>query len=758
MNFTLTKELVFSLLFFHITFSLFAQTATIKGTITDVQNQDILIGATVRSTAFGAVSDYDGNYELELPAGNHELIISYVGYETQKMNITLADNEVKVLNFELGERSTLLQTATVTSGKYEKPLSELTVSMEVIKPQLAEAINTTSIDEVLQKVPGVEMIDGQANIRGGSGWSYGAGSRVLLLVDDIPALQADAGFPNWDDIPVESLEQLEVVKGAASALYGSSALNGIINARTAYAKAEPETKIATFATVYLDPKNKELVWYDSQPYEAGLSVVHKQKIDKLDLVISGYGLHRRGFRENTKSDYGRITFSPRYRISDRLTVGFNSNFNRGKSESYFYWKGWGNDALRGDTTSYSKSDRFRFYIDPYATYFDRSGNRHKVMSRYFSIDNNNDGGQSNRSHLLYGEYQFQRDFKDLNLVVTAGAVGIYTTVSAPLYGDTTFNTSNIAGYFQIDKKMFERLNLSFGMRYERNELDSPNTINGDTISQETAVESKPVYRFGLNYQITKATFLRASFGQGYRYPTIAEKFTTTSAGIINVVPNASLNSETGWSAEIGIKQGFRVKDWEGFVDIALFQSEYNDMMEFVFVQDPSFGFGFQSQNVGNTRIRGVDFSVAAQGDLLGTKTSLLAGYTYIDPKFQEFTFNDSINSSVDYNILKYRNKHSFKIDVETQIKHFSIGLASNYRSHMEAIDAIFEFFIPGLRDHRMDDTNGSITFDARVAYRFFDNRAKVSIIALNLFNELYTLRPALIEAPTNVTLRLDYRF
>ena len=65
------------------------------------------------------------------------------------------------------------------------------------------------------------MVSSQPNIRGGSGWSYGAGSRVLLLVDDIPALQADAGLAQWDDIPVENIAQIEVVKGAASALYGS---------------------------------------------------------------------------------------------------------------------------------------------------------------------------------------------------------------------------------------------------------------------------------------------------------------------------------------------------------------------------------------------------------------------------------------------------------------------------------------------------------------------------------------------------------
>jgi iron complex outermembrane receptor protein len=106
--------------------------------------------------------------------------------------------------------------------------------MEVIKPSLVENTNATTMESIVDQVPGVNVIDGQANIRGGAGWSYGAGSRVLVLVDDIPQLSADASDAKWTFIPTENLEQVEVIKGATSALFGSSALNGVINFRTAY--------------------------------------------------------------------------------------------------------------------------------------------------------------------------------------------------------------------------------------------------------------------------------------------------------------------------------------------------------------------------------------------------------------------------------------------------------------------------------------------------------------------------------------------
>lgn len=68
----------------------------------------------------------------------------------------------------------------------------------------------------------------------------------MVLLDDMPALQVDAGYANWGDMPVEAIAQVEVVKGASSALYGSSALNGIINFRRLQAGVKPETNAFCF--------------------------------------------------------------------------------------------------------------------------------------------------------------------------------------------------------------------------------------------------------------------------------------------------------------------------------------------------------------------------------------------------------------------------------------------------------------------------------------------------------------------------------
>lgn len=775
-----------TLLLLHLIFFLFqaaAQNGTLQGTVTDAANGDALPGATVKTAGTGAATGNNGAYTLSLPAGNYEVEFSFIGFETRRQNVRLVAGQTVVLNVQLGDTNNLLQQATVTAGKFEKPLGEVTVSLDVLKPKLIQSTNTTAIDGVLGKVPGVSIIDGQASIRGGAGFSYGAGTRVLLLMDDMPALQVDAGFPNWGDFPVENISQVEVLKGAASALYGSSAMNGIINIRTGYARDQPETEAAVFGKFWGSPKDKNKQWWgrDSSeielPIETGFSFSHRRKSGRWDFVLGAFGLYRDSYNRKTYSRYGRITPNIRYRISDRLTVGLNTNINFGRSGSFFIW---GNDSLgayQPGLNSYSNSNgRIRFTIDPSLQYFDEGGNRHKFLGRFYRVHNNNSGNQSNDSQMFYGEYQYQRQMDNIGLVATAGAVGMYTTVDAALYSNGSFTNENYAGYLQLDYKAFNRLNLSAGVRYEHNVQHSPEVIKitetrFDTIPNGVNRESKPVFRFGANYQAGRATYFRASWGQGYRYPTIAEKFINTDFSVGNVVrPNPKLVSETGWTAELGLKQGFHVGTWMGFADLTAFISEYENMMEFV-LAELTVGYdpgpppvflpmaSFESQNVGNTRVKGAEISLTGQGKLGSGTLSLLTGFTWIEPKYKEFNSRIDDGSSVDYNVLKYRYRRSFKLDAEYAWKKFAFGGAVNYNSKMEAIDAIFEADIidpfKGVKHFRQTHTDFTVV-DLRASYQL-TKALKASVLCGNLLNEEYSVRPALLEGPRNYALRLDWK-
>lgn len=767
-----------------------ASFAQVQGRITDHKTQEPLIAATVTAGTIGTVTDMQGKYVLNVPAGEYTIKVSYIGYQNANLKFVLEANEERTIDIALKPSNTVLETATVTSGRYEKPLSETTVSLEVLKTDLLESNNTVDISSILTKVPGVTMVDGQANIRGGAGYSYGAGSRVLVLIDDIPFLTADAGSASWRDIPTENISQIEVVKGAASALYGSSAMNGIINMRTAYATSEPETQITTFATTFMKPKNESLAWWDRAPIEWGGSVIHRQKFDKLDVVVGGLYSYDEGLvkdespeadRDGIFRQYGRLNTNLRYRISDKLTVGIGANVNRGNSTNFFFWKGI-DDLYVGAVSTRSEGEQTRFYIDPNVTYFDNVGNRHKVLGRFYNVNNSFNNDQSNGAGLWYGEYQFQRRMEKQELTITSGLVGIRSSTEAALYGDNKYTSNNSALYVQLEKKFFDRLNVSTGFRYERNALNNAafyDPFQEIDIPAGKNIEAKPVFRVGANYQLADFTFLRASWGQGYRFPTVAEKyiFTVITSGV-NAVPNPDLQSETGWTAEVAMKQGFRLSEFEGFIDVSAFWSEYQDMMEFNLVAKQNIfsavPFGFQSRNVGDTEIKGLEVTVSGRGTLFGLPTMLLTGYNYIDPTFKEWDITgkrlnsvaatnapiaqqNAKNSSADFNILKYRSQHVATFDMESTINKLAIGVGISFNSHMEAIDAVIQTdsrVVPDANIFRMRDDDGFLLIGLRASYRF-SPMFKVAVLGNNLLNEEYSVRVGVLDPPRNMSLRLE---
>lgn len=726
-----------------------SQTAIFSGVITDANTKEPLIGATIfLNNQTGTATDIDGSFNIVTSPGNYTFTASYVGYEKQSATITLTERASLVLDIALKPVDGILNTIVVTGSKFEKKLGEETVTIDVIKSDLIQHTNDVKLDQTIQRIPGVSVIDGQANIRGGSGYSYGAGSRVLLLMDDLPILTGDAGFPTWDFIPMENIQQVEIIKGAASALYGSSALNGIINVRTAYPTAEPVTKLSFFSGVYNSPADTAQKWWaDDFPFFSGANFAHRQKFGKFDLVTGAYVYTQDSYLKEIYQRRGRYNINTRYRINNNLAVGLNINAQVNRSSSFFFWDGIdsGLYVAAPGTTAFNQG--FKITVDPFLNWYDEHGNRHKILSRYYGNHNKTiTTEQSNFNDLFYGEYQYQKHLDKYALVISSGILASYAMVSAELYGDSTYNTSNEAVYLQLDKKWFDKLNVSGGVRYEFNQIAG-------------LKESRPVFRLGANYQVANYTFIRASWGQGYRFPTIAEKYISTSVTGLSIYPNPDLTSETGWSGELGVKQGVKISNWQGMIDVSGFISEYDNMMEFTFGYYPF--PGFMSLNIGDTRIMGGEISFIGEGKIGTVPTTLIAGYTYIDPKFKNFDSIQDALSSADYNVLKYRFRHTVKFDVESTIKKFRVGVTCNYNSFMEAVDAAFVdpiipainlYIIDGLQQYRDEHNGGDLVIDVRLAYNI-NKSSEVSLLCNNLLNREYSSRPAMMDAPRNFTLK-----
>lgn len=782
-----------------LSLSLFAQNATVSGIVKDVDNGDPVsfMSVYVEGTSISTTTDVNGKYSISIPPGTIKISFSSIDYNKSSFDLTLSPGEKKTLDVQAKTNITEIGMVVKTESKYEKPIENVTVTIEVLKPQLIENKNIVSADAALQQVPGVTIVDSEPQIRAGSGYSFGAGSRVMVLVDDMPLLSGDAGRPSWGYIPIENLEQIEVIKGASSVLYGSSALNGVINIRTAFPKDKPLTRITTFTGIYNLPDSAN--WTrNNPPVQGGMNFLHSRKIKQLDLVLGGNIFGERGFvgpaLGDTTGSSGnfshrvRFNFNTRYRFKKvpGLFVGLNGNALYGQSAANFVWNDAQTGIFRAFPGTVTTTLQTTFNIDPYIGYFGSKGSSYNLRLRYYYLDNNNDNNQGNSSQVLFGEFQYQKRFISekarnisflRNFVISAGAMVSQVFANADLFlGDSSGGNTqtNVAAYLQVENRFWNRLTVTLGVRYEFYKL-------------RDLIGARPVFRGGLNLQVAKYTFIRASFGQGYRFPTIAERYIQTMVGPASIFPNPDLRDETSYSAELGIKQAFRLgKTFKGYLDVAGYYQHYNDYIEFTasfFGGTSISGFGFKSVNTGRARVYGVDISLAGTGQF--TKDfgmNILAGYNYsmpqtLDPNYV-YTY-DSINFPVSYyntsslvqvdgdtnaTILKYRFRHTAKLDVEFIYKWFNLGVSFRYNSYMENVDYAFYFLDQvtgvlkaGLPEYRATHNSGDYVFDARFGAKVHKN-VKVSLIVNNIANRIYSLRPLYVEAPRTFILQCAVEF
>ena len=781
--------------------TIFAQNATLKGVLMDGDYNEPLIGANiVLNTGIGASTNLDGEYTISTEPGTYTVDFKYVGYKTETKTISLSAGEVKTINLTLNPSINQLDDVVVSASKYEQKLGEVPVSMAIIKPALIENKATRDAESIIEQVPGVQVNENQISIRGGSGWSYGAGSRVLVMVDEMPMLAGDANDIKFSAIPMENIAQIEILKGASSVLYGSSALNGVINIRTKYPKEKPLTNITVSNGYYLPGYfNRNLIgsdgndsvanrsqqtWWDGAQYYVQSNFTHLRKLGKNnDFVIGGNFMQDQGYR--------RGSFENRYRLNaglkhysekiDGLTYGLNVNTNFNNGSVFFIWADADSVLLpsRNDdgTTTLSDYNSSRIMIDPYLTYLDTNGNKHNIRTRLFRSVNVNNTNQSATSDYYFFEYQFQKRWEN-QLSLTTGLTSSYTDVVSELYGDHTSN--NIAAFLQLDKK-WDKITLTGGTRLEYFRIDSVFT-EGNLFFLKKKLPFQPVFRLGATYNPMEYTFLRASFGQGYRFPSIAEKFILTSVGPLNIFPNNNIEPEYGWSAEIGIKQGFKIKNFQGYLDLSGFLTQYRDMMEFIFGSyylsgepfpfnpgSPPYptleNFGAQSTNIQNARIPGFEISIVGQGDIGDFSISTLAGYTYINPTaINPDSAYLATFSNPESKTLKYRNKHMGKIDFQVDYKKIAFGMSLRYMSFMENVDLVFTVplagsieILPGYGDYRNARKTGDAICDARLSFAVTKS-SRLSILMNNVFNREYSNRPGNVLPPRTVICQYALKF
>lgn len=778
------------------------------GTVTNKDGEPI-VGATIiyqKDFTQGAVSNLDGAYHVVLPVGEQTLMCKYTDMKTDTINVMIVAGDSTLQNIELIEEEEeevqRFDVIQVTAGKFDKPLNKITVSLAVIKPEEIENSNTRNITAILDKTPGLNIMDGEPQIRGGSGFTFGVGSKVTIFVDDMPMLSGDAGRPLWDFIPLENIKQIEIIKGAGSVLTGAAALSGAIRIRTKYPTDKPLTKVNVYSGMYSYPNIEGARWQQRPSLIEGANFLHSRKVGNWDLTFGGDLSYDEGymgppildediaqFFPDTISNFNnaqmrtkkaRINFAVRHRSKKYrgLSYGINGNGMLAQSPMVFAWLNDTSGLYRGYPGATFLQNQSIFNLDPYVQLNLASGAQHKLRGRFLYTNNDITAGQSNNTKLYYIDYQFKRTFKNLkDLSFIGGLTYSFVDTYAEMYegsGNPENYLEHISAYAQFEKEFWKILNLTLGGRLEYFSLN-----------HRDIQKIKPIFRAGGNLKLTQATFLRMSYGQGYRFPTITERFIQTGVGNFGVFPNPDLRPETSSNSEVGIRQGFKLGPIMGYLDIAGFWQQYSNTIQYLFgfwdVNAPNgLGAGFKFLNTGESRVVGIDASIQGKAKLnQKNELTFMVGYNYIVPKTlnpelvyaidehpgesKHYTYlNTSLNP--DSRMLKYRFLHNVKGDIAWHfLDKIAIGVSVKYFSKMVNMDGVIEEFEEATHtigtiqdimymDYFRKNNKGAFIVDARINYSF-NEKHKLSFVAKNLLNKTYSLRPLKIEAPRSMVVQ-----
>lgn len=640
----------------------------IQGSVVNRIDRQPLLGANIllQGTVLGTTTDSQGKFVLErIPSGMYNLTVSLIGYQRKVVSVVVTENAVVELFIELEPTAIQTEPVVVTASKREQSFMEVPVSVSVLDAKELSYRNTITIDDALRYVPGVNLTQGQVNIRGSTGYSRGVGTRVLLLVDGLPLLSGDTGEIIWESLPVYQIERIEIVKGAGSALYGSSALGGVINIITKDVAEQPEIKIRMYGGMYETPKYPKWRWTDESRYFNGLFVSHAQRFGDWRLFAGVSRTADEGFRRNDswRRYNGSIQLGYDFSPFESLTMLFSYlNQRRG---NFLYWKGLDSVLVPKDDQLNQKVESNRWSLSAQFKQFLSSDFYYNVKTSLYQTrweDNivsalDPDGNQSTAN---FFNTEVQATYSGMNdHIVTYGGYGSYNTVSA----DTIFGRHSgygLAAYVQDEWKVMQDVRFVFGARYDMQRLEGTQRVG----------QLNP--KFGVTYMMDELSTLRFSVGRGFRAPSIAEVYTTTEAGGVIVQPNPALLPERSWSYELG---GSTVFTENVFVQASLFQNEFWDLIEPTFGRDGKVRF----QNVTRARVQGFEFSVNTA--LFEKLVQADLAYTYMYPR--DVTKQD---------ILRYRPRHLLYASGRLVFEYLQFGIDYRFLSKVERIDEEFVTF------------------------------------------------------------------
>ena len=312
----------------------------VEGTVVD-SSSGILVGADVflRDMDSGLeihqATDNEGRFRFLAGPGKYQVTAALSGFDSTTHNLTLAQTEPADLRFELSPAALATQGVVVSGSREQELIENSTTKVDVIPQRLLHDSGYETVRDVLSEEPGIVTRSGSSATRSETQIQGIDSRQSLILIDGLPVVGAKgikSGILNMDRQSVGRLERIEIVKGAASAIYGSDAIGGVINMIT----REPRSPLEASVTTSGGSLNRFDVRADLgfvKDKWSGFFEAERHKQNPFTLIPSSFGTTGPGFR---RYDYlGKLgyEFSDRFKL--RATAHSFVNQDRGSLLSSF---------------------------------------------------------------------------------------------------------------------------------------------------------------------------------------------------------------------------------------------------------------------------------------------------------------------------------------------------------------------------------------------------------------------------------------
>ncbi|MDC6467510.1 TonB-dependent receptor [Flavobacteriaceae bacterium] len=524
---------------FFLFFGLFAKAQSlfeVNGTVLSEGQPLAFSNVYLENSTTGTITNENGIFKLtNLKPGSYTLVASFTGYGTSRKRVQIT-NKNSQIKFNLVEDNSL-QEVTITGTLKAVSRLESPVPVEVYSTTFLKKNPTPSVFEALNNVNGVRpqlncnvCNTGDIHINGLEG------PYTLVMIDGMPIVSGLSSVYGLSGIPNSLIEQIEIVKGPASSLYGSEALGGLINIITKLPENAPLFFAESFGTSW---------------GEINFDLGVKANVGKNATVLVGANYFKYDqLIDNNNDNFTDLTNQDRISLFQKWNFKRRNNRNFSLAGRYFYEDRWGgelqwNKSFRGGDEVYGESI--------YTSRFEIFGNYQlplleKIDFQFSYSDHDQNSVYGNTPYLAqqrigFGQFIWDKKIKSHDLLLGAAIRYNYynDNTTATILADETV----IPSLFIQDEIGFNnKQSLLLGIRYDYN------SRHGNIFTPRIAYRFKP----------TEDDIIRLNAGTGFRVVNLFTEEHAALTGAREVIIKDELNPEESYNITLNYLKKLYLKN------------------------------------------------------------------------------------------------------------------------------------------------------------------------------------------------------